>query len=248
MTSRQHTDLKDGELIPRDAYPDIAAPINEAHRLWEVKGKEAFNHAIEAGNLLLAAKAKIGHGGFGDFLRRHFDGSETTAQTYMRLARDQKVLGDAKTRRVGDLSIRAAMRSIASATRQVTRVPEELRAKVIGTVLADKSRTVALAQARVERDLRRDAYLVRLASQPALPPQAFVKVDYDAAIAASPELSGRLEMITAMEAERDRLDAEYNALAERLTALQSRIDHDMAILRRDVARLVQPADAVGGAA
>ena len=91
---------------------NIASAINAAHEKVETAKREGTKYAMEAGRLLVEAKATVAHGGWDDWLKENVRFSPRTAQLYMKLARVAE--GDpAKAQRVADLSLREATRSIA---------------------------------------------------------------------------------------------------------------------------------------
>lgn len=98
-----------GEMERHEAG-ELVAEINEAHRACEVAVRSAVGHAIRAGELLIEAKSHVPHGAWGPWLAENFEGSERTAQAYMKLARDRHQLNP---QRVADLSIRGALRELA---------------------------------------------------------------------------------------------------------------------------------------
>lgn len=59
-----------------------------------VHWQSAVGHAISAGELLIAQKAELAHGEWLPWLEANFNGSERTAQNYMRLARDPQRVAD----------------------------------------------------------------------------------------------------------------------------------------------------------
>ena len=85
----------------------IAADINREHRAAQEHATAAIQHARRAGELLLEAKAALQHGDWSAWIDQHFDGSERTAQRYMRLSRHWHEL-EAKAPRVADLTLNAA--------------------------------------------------------------------------------------------------------------------------------------------
>jgi hypothetical protein len=84
--------------------PVLAAMIREAHDAARIAARFSAERAIEAGNLLIEAKATIGHGHWLPWLKQHVGVSERTAQGYMRIAR----LG-LKSATVADLGLRATL-------------------------------------------------------------------------------------------------------------------------------------------
>ncbi len=102
-----------GELERSGAHGlnSIASRINEAHRACEEAAASAVGHAIRAGELLIEAKAEAGHGNWLPWLEQNFEGSEDTAQVYMKLARRKDELPN--TEHARDLtSIRGALRAL----------------------------------------------------------------------------------------------------------------------------------------
>lgn len=102
--------------------------INRRHHEVEQHARATLESAIECGRLLAAAKGRLPHGGWLPWLSEHFDGSERTAQTYMRLHEHGDELlraRDGNPQRVADLSLRAALRDI-SAPREPRADPEHL--------------------------------------------------------------------------------------------------------------------------
>jgi len=88
-----------------------AARINVAHRASIGALRASLRHALDAGRLLLAAKAALPHGSWRPWLAAHVECSERTAQLYMRLARDRDAVERAK------LVVLAALNSVCEAVR-----------------------------------------------------------------------------------------------------------------------------------
>jgi hypothetical protein len=87
---------------------DLAARINAEHEAAVVAIKRGIEHSIAAGELLLEAKAKVGHGNWLPWLKANCPTvSERTAQLYMRLARHREELSKSAT--VADLTMKAAL-------------------------------------------------------------------------------------------------------------------------------------------
>lgn len=219
----------------------IKGAINREHHAAESAAKDAIDHALKCGELLVAAKEKYPHGSFTPFLRDHFDGCERTAQRYMLLFRERAKVANLKTTRVSDLTIREAIKHIATTTKKIAQVPEQIRNKVVGEVLQGKSLTIASARVRVQqREQAKEnfqAFRERVAS-PAFSANIYEKKDIDAQIAADSDLSKRAAEISAKQVEHDQLDAEYNRLAQRLTELAQEIDQGTIALREEAWRRV----------
>ena len=88
--------------------PSLAARINHEHERCASAAKTAIGHAITAGELLIEAKAAVGHGGWSAWLEENFAASARTAQGYMRIARHSK------TQELADLGVEGALRQLAA--------------------------------------------------------------------------------------------------------------------------------------
>jgi Protein of unknown function (DUF3102) len=113
--------------IGDNSLADLAARIKAEHEAAEAANKRGLEHAINAGRLLLEAKAQVTHGRWLPWLGEHCRVPERTAQAYMQVARSfdgpvgkpspsqgQAPGGDdAKALRVADLSFRNALQSLA---------------------------------------------------------------------------------------------------------------------------------------
>jgi hypothetical protein len=73
----------------RCGFEDLAAQINEAHKLAREHAESAIEHAFRAGELLIESKSKLAHGKWLPWMRENVKFSERTAQSYMRLASSQ---------------------------------------------------------------------------------------------------------------------------------------------------------------
>ncbi|MDP2826698.1 MAG: DUF3102 domain-containing protein [Sulfuritalea sp.] len=107
VTADQNTDTPDcTPLAVR--MEGLAIELGAAHAAAQSAMQAAVAHAIQAGELLLQAKAVIPHGEFGEWCRS-LPFSESMARGYMRLAR----LDPANRQRVADLPLRQALENIA---------------------------------------------------------------------------------------------------------------------------------------
>jgi hypothetical protein len=87
---------------------DLANKIREAHRAVLDATKNVVARAITAGEALLEAKTKLGHGQWLPWVKERCDLSERTAQRYMNLAENKIKLGDLlreKSARLADLTL-----------------------------------------------------------------------------------------------------------------------------------------------
>jgi hypothetical protein len=87
----------------------LATQINDAHVACLEAGRTALNHAIRAGELLLEAKRRVGHGHFLDWIADHCRFSKRWAQEYMKLARHY---GSGKANCTSYLTITEALAAI----------------------------------------------------------------------------------------------------------------------------------------
>jgi hypothetical protein len=74
-------------MIKSKTLDKIAAQINAEHDECLAAFKRGLDHAMRAGDLLIQAKALVGHGNWLDWFGGHCRMSKRTAQVYMRLAR-----------------------------------------------------------------------------------------------------------------------------------------------------------------
>ena len=95
--------MNDEIAIPSaPALTDLAGRINAEHEKCLSAARAAISHALEAGRLLIEAKAQLGHGEWIPWMQENCRFSERTAQAYMRVVRRLPEL-EAKTQRVADL-------------------------------------------------------------------------------------------------------------------------------------------------
>jgi hypothetical protein len=92
---------------------DLAQRIQAEHQAVIAAIKSSAEHAMAAGDLLIEAKAKVSHGGWQLWLKEHCAFSERTAQLYMWLAENRAAI-EAKAQRVADLTLRGAVKAIAT--------------------------------------------------------------------------------------------------------------------------------------
>ena len=100
--------------VRSNSLADLAARIRAEHEASAGALQRGFEHAVNAGRLLIEAKAKVGHGQWLPWLAEHCQMRERTCQAYMKVARAFDALGDdSKAQRVADLSFRDALNSLA---------------------------------------------------------------------------------------------------------------------------------------
>src|SRR6516164_8935601 len=95
------------DITRSNSLTDLAARIKAEHEAVSVALKDSVRHAITAGELLIEAKDKDGHGPWLPWLRDHCTISERTAQLYMRVAKSREAI-EANTQCVADLTLNEA--------------------------------------------------------------------------------------------------------------------------------------------
>jgi hypothetical protein len=88
----------------------LARQVRIEHRAANDAAQRWIQHARKAGRLLITAKTQLSHGQWLPWLSKHCRLSKRTAQSYMQLAR----LDPRKAQRVAHLSLRAALRTVAT--------------------------------------------------------------------------------------------------------------------------------------
>jgi len=92
------------------ALPELADNINAEHRQAEAAINNGLQHALKAGQLLLAAKSHIEHGQWIPWLKKNFQGSGRTARAYTLLAKRWPAADGKLATRDATLSYRKAVR------------------------------------------------------------------------------------------------------------------------------------------
>jgi hypothetical protein len=88
---------------------ELATEINRNHELALDSMGKAFDHAVEAGLLLIEAKAQFPHGGWLKWLKANVKIGVRQAQNYMKVA----TCPDEKRNAVAHLSMRKAIHALA---------------------------------------------------------------------------------------------------------------------------------------
>jgi hypothetical protein len=94
--------------IGDNSLPALAASIAAAHRAHHASAVESAASAIEAGGLLIEAKALVAHGEWAAWLLANVGFSERTARRYMQLARS-----GIKAATVAEVGLRGALECLA---------------------------------------------------------------------------------------------------------------------------------------
>lgn len=135
--------------VPTNGAPheELAAEIVVEHEHAFGKAREALEHARRCGELLLQAKASIGHGKWSAWLTLNIGFGERTAQNYMQLARRWPAL-QAKSATVADLTLRGALqelRSDARAAKRTTPLREQAGPEVAGNASDVAAKAVGMS-------------------------------------------------------------------------------------------------------
>jgi Protein of unknown function (DUF3102) len=137
-------------LAELERLDGLAKRINEEHRRCEGAVDAALEHAMNAGDLLIEAKGNAPHGTWQGWLADHFDGSETTAQAYMRVASRRSEVEAAKTQSSAPLSLDGALRAL-SAPRDAPRperqaMLEEMEARAEDALSETRAAALGIAE------------------------------------------------------------------------------------------------------
>jgi hypothetical protein len=108
--------LKVAHVPQPTPLPDLAAAISTEHAASVAASSSALEHARQAGEHLLEAKARIDHGEWLPWLQKNCPTvALRTAQNYMLIASNWGRIESAKTQRVAYLPVRAALAILAQA-------------------------------------------------------------------------------------------------------------------------------------
>lgn len=96
-----------GDVIDSPSPPECADIANREHELFRQSGVSMLEHAMKAGEALLAAKAQLAHGEWLPWLAGNFNGTDRLAQMYMKVASNPKRVSDLE-----EPSLRKALEAI----------------------------------------------------------------------------------------------------------------------------------------
>jgi hypothetical protein len=105
------TTATDTRSAPLAQLSDLAQAIDREHQAAIGAARSAVEHAITCGQLLLQAKAEVGHGGWLPWLEANTTVSARQSQRYMRLSR---AAADGKCDATSFLTIEGALAAIAA--------------------------------------------------------------------------------------------------------------------------------------
>jgi hypothetical protein len=99
------------EVVPaKPSLSQLKRTANQEHARAFAAGKEMLEHALLAGEALIAAKDEVEkHGEWLPWLKENFEASEDTAENYMRLARNSEHVRNLP---IEEASLRGALNSI----------------------------------------------------------------------------------------------------------------------------------------
>jgi hypothetical protein len=122
------TDKSITDLSRSNSLVDLAAKIKAAHTAVDTALKQSLQHAMEAGKLLIQAKAEVPHGQWLPWLRDHCAISERTAQLYMRVANNREDIELQIRNDVADLTLSqaAAVLALSSDVRRLFKFVRDL--------------------------------------------------------------------------------------------------------------------------
>jgi hypothetical protein len=91
------------------ASNDLASRINAEHSEVRNSLRRGAEHAIKAGQLLLQAKATVGHGNWMEWIATNCQFTHRTAQLYMKVADNRELLEKSNPKCISNLSLTEAI-------------------------------------------------------------------------------------------------------------------------------------------
>lgn len=113
------------------AITPLAADANREHRLASESAAKAVHHAIACGRILRGVKESLPHGRFGAWIVEHFEGSERSAQRYLRFAENQEKVQQASSIRTAEKLLATKTPRVADSRRERVRAEMDAKAKRI---------------------------------------------------------------------------------------------------------------------
>lgn len=115
------TELAVAEVMAAEpSPPELATVANREHALARQSGESMIEHAIHAGEALVAAKAQVKHGEWLPWLAANFAASEDTAEGYMKVAANSE-----RVRNLEEPSLRKALAAVSSEDKQAVHYSSE---------------------------------------------------------------------------------------------------------------------------
>lgn len=131
--------------------PTLAQAINDKVSEAENNARGAMQCALEAGELLLKAKAQIPHGQWESWLIQNCTVAPRTARSYMSLATRFPALPEAERQRVADLPLRDVVRAIS------TNPEQPPKAKGLAHIVRREDREISGAKFKKAAAVAREA-------------------------------------------------------------------------------------------
>jgi hypothetical protein len=133
---------------------ELAERIKKEHSNVAIALQQGFMHASAAGELLIQAKAKAGHGKWLSWLQEECEIFVRTASLYMRLAKNRGRIADQVGNAVADLTLRGAMKLL-SPPRQSDPHSEETAEGSASTETASAADPLAIKDNRKALTMKR---------------------------------------------------------------------------------------------
>jgi Protein of unknown function (DUF3102) len=111
------------ELQAQLSLEELAARIKAEYEATRTNIRHALASALRAGELLIAAKARLRHGEWLPWLRDHCDMSERSAQAFMRVGRNREEI-ESNPQTTADLTLDAALQLLAKPKPTAARADE----------------------------------------------------------------------------------------------------------------------------
>ncbi|MGB2938508.1 MAG: DUF3102 domain-containing protein [Phycisphaerae bacterium] len=121
------------KALTTENLTDMAEQINAAHREVETTMRAGLQHALEAGILLLEAKALHKHGGWLKWVDENCECGRRLAQKYMQIAREVPKLQGSNAARVAHLSFHSALHLVAGDAKRLAKMDDGKQDRLLTT-------------------------------------------------------------------------------------------------------------------
>src|SRR5215208_1679772 len=88
--------------------------INAKYREVEELARSAVEAGIELGGMLVEKRKTLGHGEWGPWLEKHFEGSRSHAYNFIKLYEERDKLLEGNVQRVEQMSLRGALQALSA--------------------------------------------------------------------------------------------------------------------------------------
>lgn len=130
---------------------ELARRIRDEQAAGERSLKDAVKHFRRCGEILLKAKADLGHGQFAHFLKHSAKVHPRSAQRYIRLAKSLAALPAAEATRVSQLSLRDAMGELSRTSNRAAKLPPPALKKALTEARREPLKSAVIKAANEER-------------------------------------------------------------------------------------------------